>query len=192
MKKVCMMLLAATLLLCGCGRREEEAVRTLQSRWAEMEQLTMESEIVCHGAGESRSFTVVTTCSPEGGTTTVTAPAEIAGISATVTGEELLLRYEGAALAAGVPPVLSPAACVPYLVRAVAEGYLLECGAETLDGMDCIRAAFDTTAPGGGKILCTVWFEIGTGAPRYTEFSTDGSVVLTIRTLSFTMKEKEG
>ena len=191
MKKVYLLAFVLTLALCGCGREEETEIRALQQRWAAMEQLTMEAEITCHGAGESRSFTVVTTCTAEGATTTITAPEELSGLSATVTGEELLLRYEGAALSAGVPPVLSPAACVPYLVRSVAEGYLLEYGKETLDGMDCLRAAFDTTAPDGGRILCTVWLERGTGVPCYGEFSKDGAVVLTIRTLSFDMKEKE-
>jgi hypothetical protein len=174
-----------TLLLCGCGRREEEEVRALQSRYGGLEKVTMESEITSHFDGGSRSFTVITTCDTQGATTTVTAPEELAGISATVTGEEMLLRYEGAALSAGVPLVISPAACVPYLLRSVADGYLIECGGETIDGMDCLRAAFDTTAPDGTRILCTVWFEKTTGAPCYTEFSTDGAVVLTIRTLSF-------
>ena len=94
MKKVCICALSLTLLLCGCGRGEEEAARALQSRWAHMASLTTESEITCHLAGESRSFTVVTTCTAEGATTTITAPAELAGLSATVSGEELLLRYE--------------------------------------------------------------------------------------------------
>lgn len=187
MKKVCFFILASSLLLCGCGKREEEEIHALQSRYAAMEQVTMESEITCHFDGGSRSFTVVTTCNDQGATTTVTAPEEIAGLSATVTGEELLLRYEGAALSAGVPAVLSPAACVPWLLRSVAQGYLLDYGGETIDGLDCLRAALDTTAPDGSKILCTVWLERETGVPCYTEFSTDGVVVLTIRTLSFDM-----
>ena len=45
----------------------------------------------------------------------------------------------------------------------------------------------DTTAPDGTKILCTVWLERETGAPNYAEFSTDGVVLLTARTLSFDM-----
>ena len=187
MKKVLLLALCLTLLLCGCGRGEEEEVRALQQRYDALQQATMGSEITCHFDGGSRSFTVVTTCEAQGATTTITAPEELAGISATVTGEELLLRYEGAALSAGVPAVLSPAACVPYLLRSVAQGYLLDYGGETIDGMDCLRAAFDTTAPDGSKILCTVWFERETGVPCYTEFSTDGVVVLTIRTLSFDM-----
>ena len=187
MKKVLLLSLGLTLLLCGCGKREEEEVRALQSRYGALEQVTMESEITSHFDGGSRSFTVVTTCDAAGATTTVTAPEELAGLSATVTGEELMLRYEGAALSAGVPLVISPAACVPYLLRSVGDGYLIECGGDAIDGQDCLRAAFDTTAPDGTRILCTVWFERATGVPCYTEFSTDGAVVLTIRTLSFDM-----
>jgi hypothetical protein len=191
-KKVGLFILALTVVLCGCGKREEAAVRDLQRRWAEAEQITAQTEITFHLDGTARSFTVATVWEPQGATTTILAPEAVSGISATVSGEEMVLRYEGAALSVPVPAVLSPAVCVPYLVRSVTEGYLLEYGAEMLDGLDCVRAAFDPTAPDGSTVLCTVWFETETLAPRYTEFSTDGAVVLTIRTLSFTMKEKEG
>ena len=46
----------------------------------------------------------------------------VSGALAEGAGEELLLRYEGAALSAGVPSVLSPAAAVPWLLRSVARG----------------------------------------------------------------------
>ena len=187
MKKVCLLALVLAVLLCGCGRGEEGAVREVQRRWSEAQKATAEAEVTCHFDGGSRSFTVSVVWEPAGATTTILAPEEVAGISATVTGEELLLRYEGAALSAGVPMALSPAACVPYLLRSVAEGYLMDCGSETIDGQACLRAAFDTTAPDGDKILCTVWLDGQSGAPYYTEFSTDGAVVLTIRMLSFDM-----
>lgn len=187
MKKVCMFILALTLLLCGCGKRGEEEVRALQQRWAEAEKVTAQAEVTFHTDGASRSFTVAVVWEPAGATTTILAPEAVAGISATVSGEEMVLRYEGAALSVPVPAVLSPAACVPWLLRSVAQGYLLDYGGETIDGLDCARAAFDTTAPDGSKILCTVWLERESGAPCYAEFSTDGVVVLTIRTLSFDM-----
>lgn len=190
MKKAGVWLLCLPLLLGGCGKMEQEA-KALQERYAAIETLSAEAEVIYHLAGESRSFTVVTTCGAEGATTTVLAPEELAGLSATVTGEDLLLRYEGAALPAGRVQEVSAANCVPYLLRAVAEGYLLECGSETIDGMDCLRVAFDTTAE-EKKILCTVWFERATSAPSYAEFSTDGAVVLTMRTLSWDTRGKEG
>lgn len=181
MKKIGVPLLCL-LLLCGCGKLEQEA-KSLQETYAAIESLTMEAEVTYHLSGESRSFTVVSTCDKEGATTTVTAPEELAGLSATVTGEDLLLRYEGTALPAGRVQELSAANCVPYLLHAVQDGYLLEYGSEIIDGMDCLRVAFDTTA-GDRKILCTVWFERETYAPCYAEFSTDGVVVLTMRPLS--------
>ncbi len=187
MKKVILYTLCLALLLCGCGGGEKEQIQTLQSRYAAAQKITVQAEITSHFDGGSRSFTVSTVWEPQGATTTVVAPEEIAGISATVTGEELMLSYDGAALSAGVPMALSPAACVPYLVGALSDGYLLEYGSETIDGLECIRAAFDTTAPDGTKILCTVWIERESSVPYYTEFSTDGMVVLTIRALSFDM-----
>lgn len=190
MKRVLLLVLCLPLLLCGCGSTEEEA-KTIQSNFAAVETATVEAEITCHLEGESRSFTVVTTCDTQGATTTITAPEEVAGLSATVSGENLLINYEGAAITAGKIPTLSPANCVPYLLRAVGTGYLLEHGEETIDGMDCLRAAFDTTAPDGEKILCTVWFERASGVPCYAEFSRDSAVVLTVRTLSFEMTGKE-
>ncbi len=190
MKKRWLMVLCLPLLLVGCGGREQE-VKALQQQYAQLEKVTMEAEITCHLEGESRSFTVVTTCEDGGATTTVTAPEELAGLCATVSGEEQLLCYEGAALSAGRPAALSPANGVAYLLWAVAEGYLLEYGEETIDGMECLRAAFDTTAD-ETKILCTVWFERSTSVPCYAEFSTDGAVVMTMRALSFDMTGKEG
>ena len=91
---------------------------------------------------------------------------------------------DGAALSAGSLRDVAPANCLPWLLHAVAEGYLAEAGRETLDGADCLRLALDTTAP-GGKVLCTVWLD-GGGAPLYAEFTQDSRVVLTARLLSFT------
>lgn len=192
MKRVSAAVLCLMLLLCGCGGGEKEELLALQQRWSQWEKVNAEVEITCHLAGSSRSFTVQTVCEAQGATSTITEPEELAGLSVTVTGEELLLSYEGAALSAGIPQVLSPAVCVPYLLRAVTQGYVLEYGSETLDGMDCLRATFEVTAPDDTAIICTAWFERASGAPCYSEFSVDGTVILTARTLNFEMKEKEG
>ena len=61
------------------------------------------------------------------------------------------------------PADVAPANCLPWLLRAMEEGYLVDAGQETLEGLDCLRLAPDTTAP-GGKVLCTVW--LGGDGPR--------------------------
>ncbi len=181
--------MALAVLLTGCGNGEETHLRAVQSSYGRLASLQMEAEITFHLAESYRTFTVSCTQDEEGATTTVTAPEELRGISATVRGDELLLRYEGAALPAGKADVLSPALCIPWLVRSVAEGYLLEWGHELIDGMECLRAVFDTTAPDGQKITCTVWWQGESTTPLYTEFAMDGTVVLTMRTLQFQMEE---
>ena len=96
------------------------------------------------------------------------------------------MEYEGALFAAPDDPAAEVLRRedAARLLRAMEEGYLAEAGRETLDGVDCLRLALDTTAP-GGKVLCTVWLG-GDGAPLYAEFSQDSRVVLTARLLSFT------
>ena len=144
MKKCLVWLLAAALLLAGCGKKAASQAESLRQRYREMQAAHMEAEITCHLETENRTFTV----------------------------------------SAGSLRDVAPANCLPWLLRAMEEGYLVDAGQETLEGLDCLRLALDTTAP-GGKVLCTVWLG-GDGAPLYAEFSQDSRVVLTARLLSFT------
>ena len=177
-------LLAAALLLAGCGRKTASQTDALRQRYRDMQAAHMEAEITCHLETENRTFTVSCDWTPTGAGTTVTAPEALAGLTASVSGEDLTVSYDGAALSAGSLRDVAPANCLPWLLRAMEEGYLVDAGQETLEGLDCLRLALDTTAP-GGKVLCTVWLG-GDGAPLYAEFSQDSRVVLTARLLSFT------
>ncbi len=188
MKKIGAVILGL-LLLCGCGSRQEQS-KEIQQKFGALEQVTMEAEAVVHLAEENRSFTVRCLWEPEGATSTILAPEELKGLSATVSGENLMVHWDGAALAAGRQQVLSPAACIPWLLHAAAEGYPSEIGNEVIDGANCLRMALDTTAPDGEKILCTIWFTKDGFVPCYTEFSSGGTVVLTLRTLSFEAGKK--
>ena len=184
MKKCLVWLLAAALLLAGCGKKTASQAESLRQRYREMQAAHMEAEITCHLETENRTFTVSCDWTPTGAGTTVTGPEALAGLTASVSGEDLTVSYDGAALSAGSLRDVAPANCLPWLLHAVAEGYLAEAGRETLDGADCLRLALDTTAA-GGKVLCTVWLD-GGGAPLYAEFTQDSRVVLTARLLSFT------
>ena len=112
---------ALCLLLCGCGKKDAAEAQAVQQRYAALTGAVAEAEIVSHPEGETRSFTVRCTCdrTKDTATTTVMAPEELAGLSATVTGEKLLIQYDGPALAAGVGDTVSPANCIPYLLRAL-------------------------------------------------------------------------
>ena len=100
-------------------------------------------------------------------------------------GEDLTLACEGLQLPVGASSDICPANCLPYLLRALANGYVLEQGAETLEDAPCLRLTLDTTGASGGKVLCAVWLDESGLFPRYAEFSQDGQMVLTVRLLSF-------
>ena len=121
---------------------------------------------------------------------TVMAPEELAGLSATVTGEKLLIQYDGPALAAGVGDTVSPANCIPYLLRALAEGYVLEVGEETLEDTPCLRLALDTTDADGEKVVCTVW--LAEEEPGYAELSREGKLLLSVRFTAFQQTKSDG
>lgn len=184
MKKCLVWLLAAALLLTSCGKKTASQAESLRQRYRELQTARMEAEITCHLETEQRTYTVQCQWDRAGARTTVTGPEDLAGLTASVSGEDLTVSYDGAALSAGSLRDLAPANCLPWLMRATEEGYLVDAGQETLEELDCLRLALDTTAP-GGKVLCTVWLG-GDGAPLYAEFSQDSRVVLTARLLSFT------
>lgn len=120
--------------------------------------------------------------------TTITTPEELAGISATVSGSDLTLTYDGTGLAAGPLRDVCAANCLPLLLRAVSDGYILEQGKETIEGQPCLRLALDATLPSGEKVLCTGWFYGADLTPCYAEFSQDGKLLVSARITYFTFE----
>ena len=100
MKKCLVWLLAAALLLAGCGKKAASQAESLRQRYREMQAAHMEAEITCHLETENRTFTVSCDWTPTGAGTTVTGPEDLAGLTASVSGEDLTVSYDGAALSA--------------------------------------------------------------------------------------------
>lgn len=185
MKKLGIALLCLCCLLCACQSGVSEA-ENLQQQYGQVRRAEMEAEITCHLEQENRSFTVQCVYDKDtGGVTTITAPKEVAGISATVSGEDLSVEWNGLSLAMGEAVEISPANCLPWLLRAAATGYIVDCGQETVEQTDCLRVGLDTSGR-DGKVLCTAWFDRETLTPCYMEFSRDDRVILSAKMLSFT------
>ena len=209
---LCAMLLGCALL-CACGAAPS-AGQNLQEQYAAVKTAQLEAEVVCHLEGESRSYTVqylgnvkegsavrylnlpieelkkAAIAQMKGGdaVTTITTPEELAGISATVSGSDLTLTYDGTGLAAGPLRDVCAANCLPLLLRAVSDGYILEQGKETIEGQPCLRLALDATLPSGEKVLCTGWFYGADLTPCYAEFSQDGKLLVSARITYFTFE----
>ena len=184
MRRIIPWLLLAALLCTGCGKAERR--ETLQEHYGALTSAELTANIVCHLPEETRQFTVQCTYDAGGDSSVaITAPAELAGITATVSGEDLTLSYGDLALSAGSLTDLCPANCLPWLLRAAAEGYVLEEGGETVGDTPCLRLALDTTGPDGKKVVCTAWFDEATLSPVYAEFTMADQLVLSAEITSF-------
>ena len=184
MKKLFALLLPCLFLLTACGETVQTA-ENIQTQYARLATADMAAKVTCHLGEETRTYELTCTVTKDGASTTVTAPEELAGITATVTPDGLTVTYEGTSLSAGDLYDLCPANCLPYLLNAVADGYLIEQGTEDLDGVPCYRMALDTTAKSGEKVLCTVWIDQSTLIPRYAEFAQNDTVLLTAELTAF-------
>ena len=184
MKKLFALLLPLTLLLTACGEGAATA-ENIQTQYSQLATADMAAKVTCHLGEENRTYELTCTVTPDGASTTVTAPEELAGITATVTPDGLTVTYEGMSLSAGDLYDVCPANCLPYLLNAVADGYLLEQSAEELNGVSCYRMALDTTAKSGEKVLCTVWIDENTLIPRYAELAQNDTVFLTAELTAF-------
>ena len=182
MKKSILPLLLCAVLLCGCG----EKPLAVQEQYRTVLPGDMEAEVVSHTASDDRAFTLTCRYDRAGqSVTTVTSPSELKGLTAVLVDGELSLKSNGQLLPAGDSTDVCPANCLPYLLEALAEGYLKEQGTEPLEDTPCLRLTLETTGQSGAAVLCSVWLDESSLIPRYAEFSQNGNVVLTVRMISF-------
>ena len=112
---------------------------------------------------------------------TLTAPENVAGVSARVRAGEAALEYDGLRVETG--PLdgsgLSPLAGLPLLLEYARTGWMAECGAEELDGGAVLRVDCRDPegSPGEGR-ECTLWFHPDTHALLRGEIAQDGFTVL--------------
>jgi len=169
------------LLLTACGGGEErDPAAELQQQYAAVGAATLEADVTCHYDDEVREYTLLCAYTPESSTVTVLAPANLAGISATVEEGTLTLSYEDISLDAGSysAAAVSPVAALPKLMEAAAAGYATEQSEEELGERKCLRLSCDLSDDTG--TLYTTWFDQETLLPMRSEISVDGAVVFEV------------
>lgn len=180
--------LALALLLTACGGTEEETGAHLQSLYQEMAGCTMEAAVSCEYEGAPWRAELRCTYAPEGESTVeVLSPETIAGVRAVLDGENRTLHYEGDVLNAG--PVsregISPAECLPRLMDALREGWIVEENREEWNGVPCWRLCLDHSGRQAERIEATVWLRQEDAAPVRGEIAVDGETVLTAEFTDF-------
>ena len=185
-KWMCVPMMTLCLLLVGCaggtGAGEEADAAALRAPYANMTGCEMEAEIVWSEGDQEWRAEVRCEYVPDGETTVEVLSTEtIAGVRAVVTGEDLKLEYEDLCLGAGTlsSQQVSPMACLPRLMSALRDGWLLEENREDWNEIPCVRLTVDQSGSQDGKILSTLWLNTADGTPVRGEIAVDDEIILT-------------
>lgn len=195
-KKICALMMTLCLLLCSCGgtagvRGSEELALDIRTAYLGMAACTASMDVTADYGARVYDYSMDFSWEKEGETVlTVTAPENIAGVTARIAQNSATMEYDGVSLETGPLDTLglSPVGAVPALLDAVCRGYMAEVTEETMDGADCLRILFrdPEATPGVGREL-TAWFDTGTHAMVRGEIASDGASVIQCAFTSFTM-----
>lgn len=185
------LLLAAAL--CGCGAENDDNKLTLDLReeFISMESCTGSMAVTADYGDRVYEYTVEFSGDGNGGMNLVlTAPEELAGITAHITQGQTALEFDGLALETG--PLnqdgLSPLDALPAFLEAMSSGYLAESGSEMLDESEVLRLVFREPERSPGQGLETVlWFDKEGQTLRQGELRSDGYTVVRCEFASFTL-----
>lgn len=201
-KRVCVPMMTLLLLLVSCGGIGETESADLRSRYQEMAGCCMEAAVSCDQLGMEWEATLKCDYIPGGESTVeVLEPESIAGVKAVFSDTEWRLVYENISLNGGTlsQEKISPALCLPRLMSALRNGWLLEKNEEEWQEVSCLRLTLDQSGSQGGKILSTLWLRQEDGTPLRGEISVDGEIILTAEFTDFAfydtidlLKESEG
>lgn len=178
-----MILLLLALSACGSRTKNEDQM-ALEFRNHYLEMQTIEgSAAICADYGERvYDYEIDFSWRDDGETVlTLTAPEEVAGMTARIAGGESYLLFDGEQLETGPlsPDGLSPIDCIPALLHYIFSGYIAECGRETLDGLECLRVQYrQPEAQRGSGLEALLWFALPDGALHRAELQQDGFTVL--------------
>ena len=103
-----------------------------------------------------------------------------ASVRAVFTDSDWRIEYEDTCLNVGMlsSEKLSPALCLPQLMSALRDGWLLETNEENWGEIPCHRMSLDQSGPQGGKIISTLWLRQDNGTPLRGEIAVDGEIIL--------------
>ena len=193
------MLWTLTITLClgltACGPAEkgaqaEQLALDIRGEYLVMSECSTQVEVVADYGSRVFSYSLDVAYHREGETVlTVTAPEEIAGVTARLWEDSSVLEYDGTQVETG--PVtddgFSPMMAVPLMLEQAGEGFIAQCGLETLESGEALRVVCrDPEGQPGEGVECTLWFHPETHALVRGEIRSDGFRVIACDYLSFT------
>ena len=191
-KFICVPMIALCLMLSGCGEEKNTSAEDLRGLHHDAPGATMEAVIRCTREDLLWEGTLRCVYHAEGESEVeVLSPELIAGVKAIVSPEGFALSYEGQTL--NIPAIslreISPAQCLPQLMEALREGWLLEENRETWQQTECIRLALDNSLGGEDSVISTLWLRLLDGVPLYGEIAVGEEVFFTVEFTQFTFHD---
>lgn len=196
-KIMCAQMITLCLLLTACGgeragRGEEELALDIRAEYLGMTACTATVDITADYGQRVYEFTLELNHQKEGETVlTVTAPEDIAGVTARIAGDKAILEYDGVSLETGALDAtgLSPVSAVPALLTYVKTGFIAEVNQEELGETACLRVnCRDPELQPGTGTEGTLWFDLDTHALVQGEIAVDGARVILCQFTQFTME----
>lgn len=188
-KTVTAMALCAVFCLSACGNATLRA-EEIQKTYAAQSGYQAQAIVSIPRAEETLCYTLAVEASGEETEVSVLAPETIAGITARVQNDTLALCYDGWVLDAGtVSEQVSAVNAVPFVMHAIAEGYLCSCGTERIDGQNCLCPCYSTQR-GDDTFFVTVAFD-ASGAPLAAEIVQEETVLSAVQFTAFTFANGE-
>ena len=196
-KKVCTRMISLLLLclLCGCTGADSNNDLTLELRsdFLSREGCSGVMELTADYGQRVYAYTVEFDGTVKDGMTLViTAPEEVAGITANIREGQTYLEYDGVRLETG--PVneegLSPLDALPTFLTAMESGYIAETGSEMRGETEVLRICCRDPETDPGQGLETVlWFDKAQKTLLRGEVRSDGFTVIQCEFSAFILKQ---
>lgn len=181
-------MIALLLLLSACGggadgaSEADQLALDIRGEYLNMAGCTASVDMVADYGARVYAYSADVRYEKEGETVlTLTAPENVAGVSAHMEKGQTALEFDGVRVETGplTDDGMSPVDAVPALIRTVQEGFMAECVLEEADGVRLLHiASRDPEKEPGSGVETQLWFDAATHALTRGEIAQDGYTVM--------------
>lgn len=164
--------LAMALSLAACGGDDRARTEAFLADAAQAESIRLDAVLTALSGEKVLEYTLSCGYTDHIAQVSVLAPETLAGITAELSGTDLKLSYQGTALETQLLTEggLVPAAVLPRMLTALADGHLDRLGKGDWEGEDCLTA--ELLVEDG--LTVALWLEEESLTPRYGELWENG------------------